>query len=470
MDQVSLARLQFAVTTIYHFFFVPLTIGLVFTVALMETLYVAKKNEIYKKMAKFWGHLFLINFAVGVVTGIIQEFQFGMNWSNYSRFVGDVFGAPLAIEALLAFFMESTFIGLWVFGWERLSKKLHLTSIWLVSIGTILSGFWILTANSFMQHPVGYAIQNGRAQMTDFLALIKNGQLWVEFPHTITGALCTGAFFVAGISAYNLLKKKHVEFFKKSLNLALIIGLIGSLGAALSGHDQGQYLVKTQPMKMAAAEGIWHDTADPAPWSAFAIIDTAKKENTFEINIPYALSFLSYGKFSGSVTGMDTLQKQYAQKYDAKVGKGTNYIPPVNITFWSFRLMVGFGSAMILLAMIGLFLWKKGRLEHNRVFLKCLLPAISFPFLANTFGWVMTEVGRQPWTVFGLMTTADSVSPNVSPGTILLSIIMYLVIFTILATVMVYLMIREIKKGPEVQIDSEMAIDPFNKPFNKVGA
>lgn len=465
MDQVLLARLQFAVTTIYHFFFVPLTIGLVFMVALMETLYVVKKNEIYKKMAKFWGHLFLINFAVGVVTGIIQEFQFGMNWSDYSRFVGDVFGAPLAIEALLAFFMESTFIGLWIFGWDRLSKKLHLVSIWLVSIGTILSGFWILMANSFMQVPVGYAIKNGRAEMNDFLALITNGQLWVEFPHVLTGALCTGAFFTAGISAYNLLKKRNIEFYKKSMSLALIIGLIGSIGTALTGHGQAQYLVKTQPMKMAAAEGIWQDTADPAPWSAFAVIDSTKNENKFELNIPYALSFLSYSKFEGSLKGMESLQKEYAVKYDEKVGKGTNYIPPVKTTYWSFRLMIGFGVGMILLSMIGLFLWKKGRLEQSKLFLRFLLPAIAFPYLANTFGWIMTEVGRQPWSVFGLMTTSNAVSPNVSGGSVLLSIILYVLIFTVLAIVMVYLMIREIKKGPSEHqgIGSNKTLDPFDK-------
>jgi cytochrome d ubiquinol oxidase subunit I len=218
-------------------------------------------------------------------------------------------------------------------------------------------------------------------------------------------------------------------------------------------------------MKMAAAEGIWHDTADPAPWSAFAIIDTAKKENKFEINIPYALSFLSYSKFEGSVKGMETIQKEYSKKYHSKVGKGTNYIPPIKTTYWSFRLMVGFGTVMILLSIIGLLLWEKGRLEKNRVYLKCLLPAISFPFLANTFGWVMTEVGRQPWTVFGLMTTADSVSPNVSPGTVLLSIIIYVLIFTILACVMVYVMIHEIKKGPDVhqEFESKNVVDPFNR-------
>jgi cytochrome d ubiquinol oxidase subunit I len=468
VDPVFLARFQFAATTIFHFFFVPLSIGLVFLVALMETLYVVKKEEIYKKMAKFWGHLFLINFAVGVVTGIIQEFQFGMNWSDYSRFVGDVFGAPLAIEALLAFFMESTFIGLWIFGWDRLSKKVHLACIWLVSIGTFLSGFWILMANSFMQVPVGFELNNGRAEMNDFLALITNGQLFVEFPHVMSGALCTGAFFVAGISAFNLLKKNHVEFYKKSIKIALIIGLIGSLGAALSGHTQAQYLVKTQPMKMAAAEGIWKDTPDPAPWSAFALIDTKKKENKFELNIPYALSFLSYSKFEGSLKGMETLQKEYTNKYDATIGEGTNYIPPVKTTYWSFRLMIGFGVAMIVLSMLGLYLSRKNRFERNKWFLWFLLPAISFPFLANTFGWVMTEVGRQPWTVFGLMTTVDSISPNVSAGMILFSIITYLLLFTILAAVMVYLMIREIKKGPGVHQSSDSKIS--TDPFSKVGA
>lgn len=469
MDPLFLARLQFGVTTVYHFFFVPLSIGLVFMVALMETMYVVKKKEIYKKMAKFWGHLFLINFAVGVVTGIIQEFQFGMNWSDYSRFVGDVFGAPLAVEALLAFFMESTFIGLWIFGWDRLPKKVHLASIWLVSFGTILSGFWILTANSFMQHPVGYVLENGRAEMNDFFALLTNGQLWVEFPHVIAGAFCTGAFFVAGISAYNLLKKKHIEFYKLSLKLAIVIGLIGSLGTALSGHSQAQYLVETQPMKMAAAEAIWKDTPDPAPWSAFAIIDTDNKENKFEIAIPYVLSLMSYSKFEGGLKGMETLQKEYSEKYDAIVGEGTNYIPPVKTTYWSFRLMVGLGMAMILLSIVGLYLWKKDRLDRSNRFLKLLVPAISFPFLANTFGWIMTEVGRQPWTVTGLMTTADSVSPNVSAGSILLSIILYVLIFTVLAIVMVYLMIREIKKGPEANQNRDNTNANID-PFSKVGA
>jgi cytochrome d ubiquinol oxidase subunit I len=469
MDPLWLARIQFAATTIFHFLFVPLSIGLVFMVALMETRYVMKNNEIYKKMAKFWGHLFLINFAVGVVTGIIQEFQFGMNWSDYSRMVGDVFGAPLAIEALLAFFMESTFIGIWIFGWERLSKKVHLACIWLVTLGTTLSALWILTANSFMQHPVGYQMNNGRAEMNDFGALLTNGQLWVEYPHVLTGALATAGFFVAGICSYCLLRKRHIEFYKKSLKIALVIGLIGSVGTAISGHTQAQYLVKTQPMKMAAAEGIWADTQDPASWSVFAIIDTNKKQNSFEINIPYALSFLSYSKFEGSLKGMNTLQNEYKAKYDSLAGDGTNYIPPVKTTYWSFRLMVGFGVLMILLGISGLILWRKDRLEKSGKFLKFMLPAIAFPFLANTSGWMMTEVGRQPWSVFGVMSTTSAVSPNVSGGEILISFILYLLVFTILLGVMVYLIVREVKRGPEALqgVDAPTITDPFNK---KVGA
>ena len=265
MDVLDLARLQFASTTIFHFIFVPISIGLSLLVAIMQTVYVVKNDEKYKEMAKFWGTFLLINFAVGIVTGILQEFQFGMNWSEFSRFVGDVFGAPLAIEALLAFFLESTFIGLWIFGWNRLPKKVHLACIWLVSIGTMLSALWILAANSFMQRPVGFVINNGRAEMNDLGALLTNGQLLWEFPHTISASIATGAFLVAGISAWKLLRKQNVEFFRSSFKLAVITALISSVLIAYFGHGQSQYLVKTQPMKMAAAEGLWETSPDPAP-------------------------------------------------------------------------------------------------------------------------------------------------------------------------------------------------------------
>ncbi|KOR76161.1 cytochrome ubiquinol oxidase subunit I [Paenibacillus solani] len=460
MDPVMLARIQFASTTIFHFIFVPLSIGLAFLIAIMETMYVVKGQEVYKKMAKFWGKLFLINFAVGVVTGILQEFQFGMNWSDYSRFVGDVFGAPLAIEALLAFFLESTFIGLWIFGWDRLSKKVHLLSIWLVSFGTLMSAFWILAANSFMQRPVGFEMNNGRAEMNDFFALITNGQLLVEFPHTIFGALATGAFVVAGISAYKLMKKQDLDFFKRSFHIAIVIGLITSILVAVFGHQQAQYLVDTQPMKMAAAESLWETSDDPAPWTVFASIDPDKQENKMELKIPYLLSFLSYSKFSGEVIGMKELQAQYEQQY----GPG-DYIPPVRTTFWSFRIMVAAGSMMILLGLYGAWLMLRKKVEQaGKWFFKLLLFGISLPFIANTSGWIMTEIGRQPWTVFGLITTENSISPNVSAGSILFSLIMFTAIYAALAAVMAYLFIKVIKKGPyAAEEDDHHANDPFNK-------
>ncbi|KFM94681.1 MAG: cytochrome ubiquinol oxidase subunit I [Paenibacillus macerans] len=460
MDPILLARLQFAVTTIFHFFFVPLSIGLVVLIAIMETMYVVKGKEEYKRMAKFWGKLFLINFAVGVVTGILQEFQFGMNWSDYSRFVGDVFGAPLAVEALFAFFMESTFIGLWIFGWDRLSKKVHLLCIWLVALGTTVSAFWILAANSFMQRPVGFEINNGRAEMNDFFALIGNGQLWVEFPHTVLGAFATGAFMIAGVSAYKLLKRQDTSFFKKSFTIGIIVALIASFATALFGHQQAQYLVKTQPMKMAASEGLWGKSGDPAPWTLYAHIDSGNGKNDFEIKIPYLLSFLSYSKFSGEVKGMHELQAEYEQSY----GPG-DYIPPVRTTFWSFRIMIAAGCLMILLGLYGTYLaWRKKLDRPNKWFYRAMLWSISLPFIANTSGWIMTEIGRQPWTVFGLMQTKDSVSPSVTGGQILFSLIAFTLIYAVLGAVMAYLFVKVIKKGPnEDGAGADHSTDPFGK-------
>ncbi|WP_342563645.1 cytochrome ubiquinol oxidase subunit I [Paenibacillus sp. FSL R7-0345] len=460
MDTVMLSRIQFASTTIFHYFFVPVSIGLALLIAIMETMYVRNGNEEYKRMAKFWGHLFLINFAVGVVTGILQEFQFGMNWSDYSRFVGDVFGAPLAIEALLAFFLESTFIGIWIFGWDKVSKKIHLLSIWMVALGTTLSAFWILTANSFMQHPVGFEINNGRAEMNDFLALITNGQLLVELPHTLLAAYATGAFLVTGISAYKMLKKQDVAFFRRSFEIAAIVGIVSSVGVAVAGHAQAQYLVETQPMKMAASEGLWEDSGDPAAWTVTAFIDPENKVNSGEIKIPYLLSFLSYSKFSGDVKGMNTLQAEYEQEY----GPG-NYIPPVRTTFWSFRIMVAAGSLMVVFGLYAMYLmWRKKMERPNTWFLRFMFWGLLLPPIANTAGWIMTEIGRQPWTVFGLMTTEDSVSPNVSAGSVLFSVITFNAIYAILGIVMVGLFIKVIKKGPyHMDHDHGDAHDPYSK-------
>jgi len=465
MDIVALSRLQFASTTIFHYFFVPVSIGLALIIAIMETMYVRKGDEEYKRMAQFWGKLFLINFAVGVVTGILQEFQFGMNWSDYSRFVGDVFGAPLAIEALLAFFLESTFIGLWIFGWDKVSKKIHLLSIWMVAIGTMLSAFWILAANSFMQHPVGFAINNGRAEMNDFFALITNGQLLVEFPHTVLAAYATGAFLITGISAYKLLKKQDVSFFKKSFQIAAIVGVISSLGVAFAGHWQAQYLVKTQPMKMAASEGLWGKSGDPAPWTVWANIDSENKTSTGEFKVPYLLSFLSYSKFSGEVKGINELQAEYEQKY----GPG-NYIPPVKTTFWSFRIMILAGTAMILLTMYAMYLmWRKKMDQPNTWFLRFMFWGLLLPPIANTAGWIMTEFGRQPWTVFGLMQTKDSVSPNITSGQVLFSVISFTAIYAILGAVLVGLFIKVIKKGP-YNMDNDHDHGSSHDPYNKEGS
>ena len=459
MDELLLGRLQFGITTVYHFIFVPLSIGLAFFVAVMETLYVMKKQEVYKNMAKFWGKLFLIVFAVGVVTGIIQEFQFGMNWSDYSRFVGDVFGAPLAIEALLAFFLESTFIGLWIFGWNRLSKGVHLLCIWLVSFGTAISALWILAANSFMQNPVGYQIANGRAEMNDFFAVITNPKLLVAYPHTLFASLCTAAFLIAGVSAWKLIKKQDVDFFKRSMNLGLIFGLIATVGLAFSGHSQSQYLVEAQPMKMAAAEGLWEDSGDPAPWTVIAGIDTENRENKWSIDIPYLLSYLSYNEFSGEVKGMNTIQAEYEQLY----GEG-DYTPPVKTTFWSFRIMVAAGGLMILFSLIALILQWRSKLVDSARFLKyALVPSILLPHIANASGWIMSEMGRQPWIVQGLMTTESGLSPNVTANEILFSLIAFSLIFTLLLAAMVFLMVKAIKQGTYEKIKADVtASDPFD--------
>ena len=439
-----LARWQFAITTIYHFFFVPMSIGLVLLIAIMETMYVIKKDDAYKKMTQFWGKLFLINFAVGVVTGIMQEFQFGMNWASYSRFVGDVFGAPLAVEALLAFFMESTFIGVWIFGWDRLPKKMHLAAIWLVSIGTMLSAFWILMANSFMQEPVGYTVVNGHAQMSSFGALLTNPQLWVEFPHVIFGALATGSAFIAGISAYYLIKNRSVDLFKKSLSIALICGLIGSVLVAVAGDLQGKHLMVAQPMKMATAEAVWNTTGNSAPWNVIAGIDENNHTNSFQIQIPGLLSFLSYNSFQGKVTGINQLQAQEVQKY----GPG-NYIPPVALTFWTFRIMVFAGVLMILLSLYGLIRFYRKSIKPSSKILRWLLWGILLPYIANTTGWIMTEIGRQPWVVTGLLKTAVGVSNNVDSFSVGLTLVGFILVYSILAVVAIYLVVHFIKLGPD---------------------
>lgn len=458
MDALVIARLQFAATTIFHYFFVPVSIGLALIIAIMQTLYVVKGDDIYKKMTKFWAVLFLINFAVGVVTGILQEFQFGMNWSAYSRFVGDVFGPSLAIEGLLAFFMESTFIGLWVFGWNRLSKKVHLASVWLVSIGTILSAFWILSANSFMQNPVGFEFADGRAQMNDFLAILTNPHLWAQFPHVVLTSFATGAFLVAGISAWKIARKHDVEMFVKSFRISILVGFLAAFAILFTGHWQAQYLVESQPMKMAAAEALWENSGDPAPFTVLAKINMDDNTNDFEVQIPYLLSFLSFNQFSGSLEGMNDLQTMYEEKY----GPG-DYIPHVPTLFWAFRFMTGAGGLMLLLGLYGVYASRKGILVEKAIYLKWMPFAIVLPFIANTAGWLLTELGRQPWVVFGVMKTEDAVSPSVTAGEMLFGLISFTTIYTILAIVTIFLFVRHIKKENHDDLTPDVTPDPFDK-------
>lgn len=460
MDPIVLARLQFGVTTVYHFFFVPLTLGLSVLVAIMETLYVRTGQDMYKRMTKFWGKLFLINFAMGVVTGIVQEFQFGMNWSEYSRFVGDIFGAPLAIEALMAFFLESTLLGVWIFGWDKLSKGLHAAVMWLVALGSNLSAVWILIANSFMQEPVGYVINNGRAEMNDFAALVFNPNVGVQVPHTILAGICTGAFFILGISAYHLIRKNDLSVFRKSFQIAAIVGVISSILLLLNGHTQTQHMVETQPMKIAAAEALW-ETENPASFSVITIGDLSQTKEIFSFRIPKVLSLLAYNQLTGEVQGIYDLQEEYVQTY----GPG-NYTPPIAVIYWTFRIMVGAGLAMILGSLVALIMTKDDKLGTNPKILGLFSLAIALPYLANASGWIMTEMGRFPWVVYGLMKIEDGVSPIVSAGQVLASLIGYTLVYGALMVATIYLLSKYARAGTK----TEPALAPDEALPSLVGA
>ncbi len=442
MDTLTLSRLQFGSTVIYHYLFVPLSLGLSIAIAIMETCYVRSNNPAYKRMTQFWGNLFFINFALGILTGFVQEFQFAMNWSVYAKFMDDLLGAPSAIEALLAFFLEWTFLGVWLFGWEQLPKQVHLAAIWLVVIITHLSTFWILMVNSFMQEPVGFVVRNGQAEIPNLFALFTNPNLGFQFPHIFFASIATGAFFIVGISAYHLRKKSNErDLYQKSILIGLILALIGSLGAALAGHLEGQHVVQNQPMKMAAAEALWH-TENPASFSIFMIGDPNNFKDIFAIKIPYIESFMSYNSFNHPVQGISELQAQYVKEY----GPG-NYVPPVFVTYWAFRLMLGVAGAMAVLASVGLFLLWKKRLEKNHRLLGLLIAGIFIPSIGNTAGEVLAEIGRQPWLVFGQLKTDAGVSGGVSPTMILFTFITFLVLCGILAIVDAYMLVNTARSG-----------------------
>ncbi len=431
-DVVLLSRLQFAVASMFHFLFVPLTLGLSILTAIFETLYVKTGDEDYKRAAKFWGKLFLINFALGVVTGITLEFQFGTNWSRYSMFVGDIFGSLLAIEATLAFFLESTFIAVWHFGWDRLSPKLHALSIWLVAIASNVSALWILLANGWMQHPVGYVIRNNRAELESFGAVITNSFGWMEFIHTVSGAYILAGFFVLGISAWHILRKNEVTFFKKCFRVAATWTLIFALFEVFNGHLHGSEVAKTQPTKLAAMESLW-ETKEGAPMYLFVIPDEENERNKLELfPIPGMLSLLAYHDPSATVKGL----KEWPEEER----------PPVAITFWSFRLMVGLGFLFAALSIL-VFL-KRHEIEKHRFLLRLLPWVIPLPYLACQLGWIVAEVGRQPWIVYGLMKTSEAVSP-ISPAQVGVSLVAFVLVYSLLGLVDFYLLFKYARKGPE---------------------
>lgn len=444
MDALLLSRWQFAITTTYHFLFVPITLGLSIFVALLETCFVMTKRPHWKaaskRLVRFFGTIFLINFALGVVTGIVQEFHFGMNWSEYSRFMGDIFGAPLALEALTAFFLESTFLGIWVFGWNKLSEKLHCACIWIVAIGSNLSAFWILVANSFMQHPAGFAIENGRAVMTDFLALVTNPYVCGEYSHALFAGISTGGFVVLAISAWKLLHDEASRYaFTQSLKGGAIFMAIGLLGVMGSGHMHTQYLATANPMKLSSIEALW-ETADPAPFAIAADVNMEKSRNDAEIAVPGVFSFMLYNKPSGEVRGINAIQKEYQTKY----GPG-DYRPDVPALFWSFRIMVGAGGFMLLLALETALLSWKGRILSFPLLLKILPFLLPLPFLANSTGWFITEAGRQPWIVVGLQRTAEAISPNLTACSVWLTLIGFTVLYLLLILAALYIAFRHIK-------------------------
>jgi cytochrome d ubiquinol oxidase subunit I len=434
MDVLTLSRMQFAVTIMFHFLFVPLTLGLSWLIAWWEWKFVRTGDEKFRRLAKYWGKLFLINFALGVVTGISMEFQFGMNWAEYARYVGDIFGAPLAIEATAAFFLESTFIGLWIFGWNKLSKKVHALSITLVAFATNLSALWIILANGWQQNPVGYALRNGRAEMTDFAALVGNPYGWSMFIHTLlSGFLCAG-FFVMGVSAYHLLRKNESGFFRTSFRTAAAFALAASVLVAGTGDLQGVNVAKRQPVKLAAMESHW-ETRSGAPYTVFAWPDAKNERNVFEfLKIPKGLSLMAYHRGGAEVKGLKDFSPDIR--------------PPVLPVFLSFRIMVGLGLLMVLLAFLGWLRGRKDSITSHTLLLRTLIWAIPLPYIAIELGWIVTEIGRQPWIVYGLMKTSEGVSKAVSSGQVWFSLGGFTLLYGGLAVADLILLKKTAKKGP----------------------
>jgi cytochrome d ubiquinol oxidase subunit I len=431
MDALMLSRLQFAAATFFHFLFVPLTLGLSVLLAIMETAYVRTGNEEYRNLACFWGKIFLINFAIGVVTGITLEFQFGTNWSRYSEYVGDIFGSLLAIEATVAFFLESTFIAVWAFGWKKLSPKAHAVTIWLVALASNLSAVWILIANSWMQHPVGFVIRNGRAELDSFTAVISQEFAWQTIVHTISAGYILSAFLVMGISAWHLLRKQEVSFFKKSFRLAVGFALIFSIVEVVQGHMHGGAVARLQPAKFAAMESVW-ETKKSVPQYLFVVPDPDHERNLVELGeIPGGLSMLAFHSFSAEVKGLKDFPPSER--------------PPVTILTISFRVMIVLGFFFLLMSIIG---WiRRDTIEDRPTLLKLFLFSIPLPYVASELGWMLAEIGRQPWVVYGVMKTSNAVSP-IAASQVAISLGAFVLVYSFLGLVAYYLIWTHAKKGP----------------------
>ena len=440
MDVVFLSQLQFAATCMFHWIFVPLTLGLSIMTAWMETKYVTTGDETWLRMTKFWGKLFLINFALGVVTGITMEFQFGLNWAEFSRHAGDIFGAPLAIEATVTFFLESVFIGVWIFGWKKVSKKVHATTIWLAAIGTNLSALWILLANAWMQHPVGYVLRNGRAELTDFVAVITNGYGWIKFFHTVLSGYALAAFLIMGISAWHLLRKSEIEFFKRSFRFAAVWAFIASVIVGITGDFHAVEIAKVQPSKFAAMESIW-ETKSNAEMCLLLIPNSKEECNAVEaLKIPGMLSFLAFHDTNAEIKGLKDFPKELR--------------PAVLPVFVSFRTMAAIGTFMILASLAGIFLSRRDKFEDNRLFLNIMLFAIPLPYLAQQMGWIVAELGRQPWLIYGIYKTSEGVSQSVTATQVLLSLIGFTLLYGVLGAIDIYLLAKYAKKGPDSDLSN----------------
>jgi cytochrome d ubiquinol oxidase subunit I len=451
---VTLSRWQFGITTAFHFLFVPLTLGLIWFVAIFQTQYYRTGEERYRRMAKFWGKLFLVNFGMGVVTGIVQEFQFGMNWSEYSRFVGDIFGALLAIEALVAFFLESVFIGIWIFGEGRVPKRVHLLSIWMAAIGSLSSSIWILLANGWMQNPVGYSLNplTGNAELVDFLALVTNPKGWLLFWHALSAGFATAAIFVLGVSAWHLVRQREVEVFKPSFALGAIFGLVAGINLLLGGHAQGQELRTLQPMKLAAIEAIW-ETEQPASFSLLTIGDLTGKQEVWSIRVPYLMSFLACNNFDCEVRGVNNLQAEYEARY----GPG-DYIPLMVATYWGFRIMMAFGLLILGISLLALLVVIRNWPKNWNRWLKWLPWAIPLPFVAGIAGWVTTEMGRQPWVVNGLLRTEQAISPNLTVTDVTITLIGFTLVYSTLTGLMIYLMHKFATQTTEAALSKSVEV------------